>query len=90
MPLSLRRRDVCTAAMPQGLGIHHAILCPAFAKYSDCRSLCDRLNAETLAKVSDKRRRIEFMRTCGRDLRGPGAFSRTEEIVLTGSALTRC
>ena len=30
------------------------------------------------------------MRTCGKDHRGHGTFSRTEEIVLSGSALIRC
>ena len=30
----------------------------------------------------------QFTRTCGRDLRAPAIFSRTEEIVLNGSALT--
>ena len=65
--------------------------CVPHLQFSDCRSLCDHLDAETLAKVSDKRLGIELAAIHENLWQGPQrTFSRTEEIVLTGSALTRC
>ena len=73
------------------VGIHYEIiLCPALAIFGLPFALRPPRRRDS-RQISDSGLSWpQFMRTCGRDLRGHGTFARTEGIVLTGSALTRC